>query len=267
VTATLVDTADDPTFNLNELPPPTPVAVDPGDQSVVVGDPVSVQLGVKDNTGVPTFTWQITSGSWPAGITMNPAGLISGTPTAAVANQSVTVTVTDGFLHTDTATFVWTVLPALTATDPADQASIIGTAITALTISASGGTGTPYTWSDPSHTLPAGLSVATVSNQAKITGTPTTPGTYSVHLTVKDSANHSDTADFTWTVNYPALAATNPGAQVDTVNTAITAIQLSATGGSGTFTWSGGASLPTGLSMTTAGKITGSATATGTWSV
>jgi type II secretory pathway pseudopilin PulG len=267
VTATLVSTADDPTFNLNQLPPPLPIAVDPGDQSLVAGDAVSLQLGVKDNTGVPTFTWQVSAGSFPAGIAMNPAGLIAGTPNTAVSNRSVTVTVTDAFLHTDTATFVWTVLPALTATDPADQASITGTAITALTVSASGGTGTPYTWTDPGHTLPTGLTLATVSNQARITGTPTAPGNYSVHLTVKDSANHSTTADFTWTVNYPALAATNPGAQTDTVSTAITALQLSGSGGSGSFSWSGAASLPTGLSMTTAGKITGTASATGTWSV
>ena len=77
VTATLVNTADDPTFNLNQLPPPLPAAVNPGSQTSVVGDPVSLQLAVKDGTGVPTFTWQITAGALPAGLAMSPSGLIT----------------------------------------------------------------------------------------------------------------------------------------------------------------------------------------------
>ena len=45
---------------------------------------------------MPTFTWQITAGGLPAGLSMAPSGLITGTPMAAIANLSVTVTVTDG---------------------------------------------------------------------------------------------------------------------------------------------------------------------------
>jgi len=54
------------------------------------------------------------------------------------------------------------------------------------TLGASGGT-PPYTWSVTSGSLPAGLSLAAASGQ--ISGTPTTAGTASFTIQVKDSAN------------------------------------------------------------------------------
>jgi type II secretory pathway pseudopilin PulG len=264
VTSTLLSAADDPTFNLNQTPPTAPVVGNPGAQTAAVGDTVSLQLSVQNGTGVPTYTWQVTGGALPAGLALNPAGSISGTPTTAVSTLSVTVTVTDAYLRTATATFTWTILPPLAIANPADQANLTGGAITPVVLTASGGSGTPYTWSDPSGTLPPGLTIATASNQGKISGTPTTPGTYAVQVTVKDASGRSSTTSLTWTISYPPLAPANPGAQASTVSTAISSLQLTATGGSGSYAWSGGSSLPAGLSMTKGGLITGTPTATGT---
>ncbi|HEY3715521.1 MAG TPA: putative Ig domain-containing protein [Jatrophihabitantaceae bacterium] len=264
VTATLISAADDPTFNLNQTPPAAPVVTNPGAKTSAVGDAVGLQLAVNDGTGVPTYTWQVTAGALPAGLALNPAGLISGMPTATVTNRSVTVTVTDAFLRTATATFTWTVVPPLAITDPGDQASLTGSPITPLTLTATGGSGSPYAWSDPNATLPPGLAMSTVSGQGKVSGTPTTPGTFAVQLTVKDAAARSATISLTWTISYPPLAAANPGAQTSTLGTAIAPLQLGASGGSGTYTWSGAATLPGGLSMTAGGLISGAPTTTGT---
>jgi Putative Ig domain len=51
--------------------------------TATVGQAYSYQL--TENGGVPPFTWSITSGSLPAGLTLNQnTGLVSGTPTSAV---------------------------------------------------------------------------------------------------------------------------------------------------------------------------------------
>ncbi len=266
ITATVLSTADDPTFNLNQSPPSAPVITNPGNQTAAVGDTVTLQLAVTSGTGVPTYTWAVSSGSLPGGLAMNPAGLISGVATTAVTNLSVTVTVTDAFLRTATATFTWTIYPTLKITQPVNQASVSSVAITGLTLTATGGSGTGYTWSDPGGTLPPGLALATVSNQGKITGSPTTPGVYTVTITVKDSSAHTATTTFTWTVANPPIAATNPGAQISTIGRA-DSLQLTATGGSGTYTWTGGASLPAGLTLSSGGLVSGTPTTISTKSV
>jgi Tfp pilus assembly protein PilV len=268
LTATLLNQDDDPTFNLHQTPPAVPVVNNPGNQISVVGDTVSLQLTVQSGTGTGTLTWAITGGALPAQLAMSPAGLISGIPSTTVSNLSVTVTVTDSFLRTASATFTWTVAPRLTITSPGNQASVTGTAISPVTITATGGNSSPYTWADPGNTLPPGLTLSTVNGQAKITGTPTAAGVFAVQITAADSSNtHTATVGFTWNITYPPLAVTNPGTLTSTIGTSISSVQLAASGGSGNYVWSGGSSLPAGLSMSTTGLITGTPTTLGTTSV
>ncbi|MGQ0842241.1 M28 family peptidase, partial [Actinokineospora sp.] len=71
------------------------------------------------------------------------------------------------------------------------------------------------------------------------------------------------TAVGTGTPGSPAVA--NPGSRTGTVGTA-TSLQLTATGGTAPYTWSA-TGLPTGLSITAAGLISGTPTTAGTYSV
>ena len=169
--------------------------------------------------------------------------------------------VTDAFGRASPAvSFTWTILPPLVIGATANQANTTGSAIAGLTLTATGGTGTGYQWSDPTSKLPPGLTIATVSGQGKVTGTPTAVGVYNVQLTVKDSTTtRSATISFTWTITYPPIAATNPGTMTSTVSTP-DSLQLTATGGSGSYTWTGAATLPAGLTMTAGGLISGSPT-------
>ncbi len=272
VTSTLVSTAADPVFNLNEAPPAVPIIVNPGSQTTfAVGDTVNLQMAVQSGTGVPTFTWLVSAGALPPGLAMNAAGLISGKITGTGGTVSTTVQVTDGYARNanSPATFSWTVLPPLTITNPGAQANVTGTAITPVTVSASGGAGAPYTWSDPGATLPPGLTVTTVSNQARITGTPTTPGTYSVSLLVKDSTNtRQTTTSFIWTIAYPPLALTGQSAQTDTLGQASPGLTMSASGGDGDYSYTDSSSLPAGLSINSStGVISGTATTLGSKTV
>jgi Tfp pilus assembly protein PilV len=268
ITTTLISTGDNPTFNLNQTPPSLPIVDPPGDQSNAIGDTVQLTLAVKDNTGVPFFTWRVIGGALPDGLAINTSGEISGQPVTQVVNQSVTVEVRDAFNRPATATFSWTILPPLQIAQPSAQASYTGSPISALSVTASGGAGTPYTWSDPTNSLPPGLTVSTVSNRGTVTGTPTAIGVYPVSLTVTDaSTKRSATTTFNWTIAYPPIAAVAPNVSPITVGTAITPVQATATGGSGTRTWSDGGTLPAGLSMTSDGLITGTPTVATSYSV
>ena len=255
-TATLVSTAADPVFALNQAPPPAPAVTVPNNQTTVVGDTVSLQLAMPAGAGVDPATWQATG--LPAGLAISTTGLVTGRPTTPGPAAPVQVTVTDAFLRTATGGFTWTVVPPVAAQTLASQTSVVGTAIGALTLAATGGTGAPFTWTDPGKTLPAGL---VLSSTGTVTGTPTGPGTAAVRLTVTDAGGRSATLAFTWTTDYPPLAATGAN-QNSTVGTAITALTLTATGGSGGYVWTDPTtSLPPGLGISPAGVVSGTPSA------
>ncbi|MBV9820869.1 MAG: putative Ig domain-containing protein, partial [Actinobacteria bacterium] len=209
VTTTLLSTDSDPNFLLNQTPPAAPVIVDPGAQTSAIGDAVSLQLALA-GTGVTPITWTTyVNGvdTLPPGLSIDNTGLISGTPQGPATSgsgQSVTVSATDAFGRTDSSTFYWQVLPDLVPTGPTPFTGPVGVAITAIQLSATGGAGSPYTWSAPAAgqtgALPAGLSM---TSGGSITGTPTTAGTFVSTITVADSAGRSRPMSYTFTVLPP----------------------------------------------------------------
>ncbi len=84
----------------------------------------------------------------------------------------------------------------ISVSNPGNQNSTVGTAISAVSHTASGGTA-PYSWSATG--LPPGLSLG--SSTGQITGTPTTAGTYNVTVTASDSSSpvKTGTTSYTWT--------------------------------------------------------------------
>jgi len=86
----------------------------------------------------------------------------------------------------------------VTVGNPGNKTGTVGTAITAFTVTASGGT-SPYSFSATG--LPAGVSINASSGQ--VSGTPTTGGTYSVTVNVTDSSSpaKSGSTQFTFTVS------------------------------------------------------------------
>ncbi|MGV9418167.1 M4 family metallopeptidase [Streptomyces sp. NPDC003674] len=84
----------------------------------------------------------------------------------------------------------------VTVTSPGNQSSAVGTAVS-LQVQASSSNSGALTYSATG--LPAGLSIN--SSTGLISGTPTTAGTYSATVTVKDATGATGTAAFTWTVS------------------------------------------------------------------
>ncbi len=259
VTSTLISTGADPTFRINSGAYAAPVVTAMSARTNVLGDTgISVQMTVQSGTGVPLFTWAVTGGSLPNGVTLSAAGLVSGTVQGPAGAYSATIQVTDAFLRTDAKVLSWTVKPALTLTDPGPQATVVNSPAS-LALAATGGDGGPFTYTILNNTLPPGMTLTS----GVISGSPTTVGSYNVQVRVVDvSGTRSATSSFTWTVADPPFAASTPLDQVNTINTTISPLQLAAAGGSGPYSWSDPSnSLPSGLVIAPAGLISGSATA------
>jgi hypothetical protein len=143
--------------------------------------------------GTPPYTWSVSAGALPAGLTLNAGtGAITGAPTAA-GISNFTVKATDSSTptkQTATANLSITVNAALTITTTALPGGSVGTAYS-TTLAASGGVA-PYTWSVTSGALPAGLSIN--STTGVISGTPTATGSSTFTVTVADSETPQVTA-------------------------------------------------------------------------
>ncbi|HEY4009538.1 MAG TPA: putative Ig domain-containing protein, partial [Acidobacteriaceae bacterium] len=172
--------------------------------------------------------------------------------TNGAASNQVSLTVTTAPQSGDSLSISTTNLPSAQA----------GTGYNS-TLSASGGT-PGYTWSVASGSLPAGL---TLSSAGVISGTPTASGTSSFSLSVSDSSSPAQSQTVTFSIVVlpviPTLSIGSgslPAAQVG----ASYANALSVTGGTPGYTWSiASGSLPAGLTLSSAGVISGTPTASG----
>ncbi len=214
--------------------------------------------------GVSPYTWSISSGSLPAGLTLSGStGVISGTPTTAGPAVDFTVKVTDSDSNTATASLSITInATALSITTTSLPAGTVNTSYS-QTLAATGGV-SPYTWSISSGSLPAGLTLT--GSTGVISGTPTTAGP-AVDFTVKvtDSDSNTATASLSITINATSLSITTTSLPAGTVNTSYSQT-LAATGGVSPYSWSiSSGSLPAGLTLSgSTGVISGTPTAAGT---
>ena len=214
--------------------------------------------------GTPGYTWSIASGNLPAGLSLSSGGVISGTPTA---NGTATFTVAEkdsgSPAQTSSAQESITVSAApatLTITSTSLGAGQTGSSYS-TTLSASGGTPN-YTWSLSSGSLPAGLSL---SSGGAISGTPTASGTATFTVMVTDSASPAQTASAQESITVAAgqLTITTVALGYGTTGNGYSAT-LGATGGTPGYSWSiTQGSLPAGLSISSAGVISGTPTASG----
>ncbi len=215
-----------------------------------------------------TYTYSITSGALPAGVTMTTAGVISGTPTTAAASGTFTVTATNGAC-TGTKVFTFSVACPTLTVDSAPTASaltlVVNTSMPSITMSTTGATGT-FVYAITAGALPTGVTMTA----GVISGTPTVltaSGTFTVTSTY--GTNCTATKVFTFSVvSCPVTFTPATGSTLTpvTLGGAYPVNLFSQTGISGTVTFSA-TGLPTGLNMNPSGSISGSPTSGGTFTV
>ena len=230
---------------------------------------ISYSQSVTASGGTAPFTYAITAGALPGGLSLTSAGSLSGTPTAA-GTFNFTVTATDSSTgsgpYTGSRAYALSVnAPTIvvspsTLPNPADGASY------SQTVSASGGTA-PYSYSVSAGSLPAGLSL---SSTGSLSGTPTAAGTFSFTVTARDSttgtgAPFTGSRAFSLVVNAPTVTlspASLPGAMYNSAYSQT----ISASGGIAPYTYTISAgTLPGGLTLSAAGVLSGTPTAAGTF--
>ncbi|MEQ8272088.1 MAG: putative Ig domain-containing protein [Deltaproteobacteria bacterium] len=239
--------------------------------AAVVGEVYSADI-LASNGSQAGYTWAVTVGALPPGLVLRadatPMTTISGTPTMG-GTFTATISVSDSAGGSAIRGFTIDVTYPPLAIAPANLPNATLGATYTSTLTASGGTGTGYSWAITAGALPAGMNLVDGGATATIEGAPTALGTSTFTVELSDDAGATTTIDYTVEV-FPPLAIDTPSlAQVES-GTAYTAA-ITASGGTGVgYAWSiTNGALPAGLTLAPTGTpstmITGTSTAIGTY--
>ncbi|NII11066.1 putative Ig domain-containing protein [Oleiagrimonas sp. C23AA] len=219
--------------------------------------------------GIAPYTYAVTSGALPAGMTLSASGLLSGTPTAG-GSFTFQVTATDsstgtGSPATKSVSYTLVVNASTVTVSPTSLPSAQRGSAYSQNLSASGGT-SPYSYAVTAGTLPAGLSL---SANGALSGTPTTSGTFNFTVTATDSSSgtgpYTGGQAYALTVASPTITVTPATLPAPAVGAAYSQT-FSASGGAGPYTYAvTSGTLPTGLSLSSSGALSGTPTSGGSF--
>ncbi len=186
-------------------------------------DPVlgsTYNQSVTASGGGGTYTFTVSTGTPPTGLTLSPAGVLSGTPTDS-GTFNFTVLATDAFGSTGTRAYTLVVPLVVGPTSLPD-----GTRSVAYnqTITATGGTA-PYTFAVTAGALPGGLTLD--ANTGVISGSPDTASTFNFTVTVTNGSGRTGSRAYTVVVAPSATVASvvrvgGPNTNAATVNWTVT---------------------------------------------
>ena len=209
--------------------------------------------------GVPAYTWTITAGTLPAGLTLNSStGTISGSisgPITILGDYPFTIQVRDTVGLTATKDFTLTVTGNVFLTDVTLPNPVVGTPYNRQ-LGSTGGL-KPYTFALVGGALPAGLQV---SSTGFVVGTATVPGNFNFSVQITDANNiTSPIRSYPLTVVIGPLTIITPSPLSSATRNVSYNKLLATTGGLPPFTWSvTTGSLPVGLTLNpTTGLISG----------
>ena len=219
-------------------------------QAWTVGTAVDVTLPTASG-GVGTITYSLTP-ALPTGATFTASTRkLGGTPTGRFTSATFTYTAedADGTTVDLTFTIVVTATAITFASTIANQAWTVGTAVSPILPTASGGVGT-FTYSLSSG-LPSGVTFT--AGTRVLGGTPTgrfTSTTFTYTATDSESVTHTQTFTIVVTADAIVFSPTSFANQSWVMGTAVSLTLPSASGGVGTLTASLSPTLPTGVTFT-----------------
>lgn len=227
--------------------------------------PGTTGKGLAATGGLPPYTWSISSGVLPTGMVLDPAtGIISGTPTVA-GSQQIVVSAQDSANRTTTRQYTLTVTGPLTLMTTTMPNGAINEPYSEY-MRVSGGT-PPYTFTMTGQ-LPTGLVLN--GSTGLISGTPTVAGLTNAAINVSDSSYPTPQAltstPFSirvWSMSTITTSAALPGIRTGQTMTPLT---LVAKAGTAPYSWSLlGGTMPTGITISSSGIISGTPTTAGNY--
>lgn len=229
----------------------------PNPTSAAVGVPFSYSFLA---IGFPTPTFSITSGSLPPGLALSASGVLSGTPTLG-GIYTGTIAASNGVNPAATLNFNFSVQPIPPSFPPTitngPPPSATFNAAYSFTYATSG---YPMPTFSYTGTLPTGI---TLSSTGVLSGTPTVAGPFTGTVAASNGVGTAATQNFNIAVQQ-APSITNGPPPSGMVGTAYN-FTYTATGfPTSTFAVTTG-SLPTGLTISSLGVISGTPTAAGTF--
>jgi hypothetical protein len=262
ITVTVTDgngcTGTSATYNLT-INCQTITVTAPANLTGTVGGAYGEQFSQSGGIGAVTFTL---TGALPTGISFAADGTLSGTPSQS-GSFPITVTATDSNGCTGSVSVTLTIgCQTITVTNPGVSTGTAGTPFS-QTFTQSGAIGTA-TFSLASGTLPAGL---TLSSSGVLSGTPTQTGSFPITVKVTDSNGCTGTGPvYNLVIGCQVITVTNPAVTNGTVGTPFSqAFTQSGAIGSATFTTA--STLPTGLTLSAAGVLSGTPAQSGTFNI
>lgn len=211
--------------------------------------------------GVAPYSYSLSTGILPPGVTLSPTGVISGTPRES-GSFPVSVQSTDaGGLIANNIYHLSVSRPSMEVTPLTLPDPVFGEAYH-QPLASSGGI-SPYRYTIlPASVLPLGLSL---SSTGVLSGTPTSAGNFTFTVNSTDSGIASGTKIYTLYIAPPNLVITTGVLPEVTVGMAYYQT-LSTSGGNTPYSYSlQSGSLPTGMSISADGVISGTPTAKGTY--
>ncbi|MCC3255200.1 putative Ig domain-containing protein [Xanthomonas campestris pv. armoraciae] len=217
--------------------------------------------------GTAPYSFAVTAGALPAGLTLSAAGVLSGTPTATGSfNFTATATDSGGSPTSGNRAYTLTVAGA-TVTLPATSlpAGTAGQAYSGALNPATGGIA-PYTYAVTAGALPAGITLN--GSSGALTGTPGSVGSFAFSVTATDSTSSTPsqgTRGYILNIAAPPIMVAPSTLPAATRGTAYSQT-LSASGGTAPYTYAlASGALPAGLTLASNGTLSGTATVEGSF--
>jgi hypothetical protein len=197
----------------------------------------------------------------PAGLSLNTGtGAITGTPTASAVPTVFTVTATDANSAVSSKTFTLSAL--LTTQAVATKVCDVSSPCAFIPVTAAGGKPTvTYSISGGDNATLTGIGLSYNTGSGAISGSPSgTLAATTIAVTATDGLLRTSTKSFTLTVN-SALTTTLDNPEIGCGDAGCTpTTPVSASGGTTPYVFTVSPALPTGISMSTAGVISGTST-------
>ncbi|MBY0502798.1 MAG: Ig domain-containing protein [Bryobacteraceae bacterium] len=212
--------------------------------------------------GTGPYTFELAAGTLPQGLTLTPAGVLSGVP-GGISATPFTIRLTDGTGATSLVTYFFDINgSSLALTGALPGSGQVGQPYR-YSFAATGGTG-PTTFVLDSGALPPGL---TLNENGTLSGTPTAAGTYLVKLKTTDANGASSQFTQVIVIGSTGLAFASNAVSDGTVGSSYSA-NLSGIGGAGPYTYAlVSGTLPAGITLGSNGAFSGTPTASGTFPV